>query len=425
MEIPAGCEYYPSQDVMPSEAVALLERFAFGLGQTYDSYLATENDREYFWSAERRGVIGFRRWHRYVHVLGGLLTTAEHRETLLADFLEFVDANRLTATFYSLGRDELPLFRQHGFQMNKCAEELIVRLDRTSWNGKAYQWLRRQENYCVRQGVRVEEVRPDPADPVFRDHVIPELDDINRAHLARTVHGRELEFFEGRFQPLALKRRRLFVARQESRIVAFLVCNPGLGGDLWAIEVYRRRPDAPRGVIPFSMLHVMRELQSEGVPYVSLSPVAFLRCGPPIKNDSLVLQFIFDFWWRRMNWLFDVRGLYHFKSRFRPYYRELFLATYPRITCKSMFAMAAIWKLFHVNPVRLFGHLMRYHARAGKRRTLSRPQWRPERKIRGMRREAGSHEPAAQPGSEITCPEPTFSHIVANQERPQEGLERV
>ena len=47
----------------------------------------------------------------------------------------------------------------------------------------------------------------------------------------------------------ALGDRRLFVARRDGRIEAFIVCNPCLGGTMWAVETYRRRADATRGVV--------------------------------------------------------------------------------------------------------------------------------------------------------------------------------
>lgn len=371
---------------MPPEAVALLERYAYEYGETYDAYLATENDREYFWSPGRMGVVAFARWHGVLNVLGGLLTAAEHREKLLGHFLEFVRLNRLTVNFFNIGRMQEKLFRRHKFKINKCTEELIVRLDRVNWQGKAFEWLRRQENFCIRQCLRVEEIDPRLDPQFYYERVVPQLEEVNREHLAGTLHGRELVFFEGRFDPWSLRRRRLFVSSEAGRIVAFVICNPALGGDMWAIEIYRRRADAPRGVIPFTMLQVMRQLKDEGVPYASLSSVPFLRCGPPISNDDLRFQSACQFFWHAMNWLFDVRGIYHFKSRFRPDYREMFLATYPRMSIRSMYSMGASWELFRVSPLRLMRHAARFWWDRSRRNGLAEPEPRPERKIRHLRR---------------------------------------
>ncbi len=86
-----------------------------------------------------------------------------------------------------------------------------------------------------------------------------------------------------------------------------------------------------------------------------------------------------------MNWLFDVRGIYHYKSRFRPYYREMFLATHPKITCRSLIATATTWKLFKFNPLHLVRHAWDLRRRGARRRTLSDPPPRPSRVIRELR----------------------------------------
>jgi phosphatidylglycerol lysyltransferase len=384
--IPHGCEFFANQSAMPAEAIAVLDRYAYEHGESYDSYLATEDDRQYFWSPDRRGVIGFVRWRRTLNILGGLLAPAQHVEELLEKFLEFARLNRLTVNFINIGRDQAKLFRRHGFKINKCGEELIVRLDRVNWQGKTYEWLRRQENYCVRQRLRVEEIDPQKDPEFYREQIVPQLETVNREHLAGTVHGRELVFFEGRFDPWALRRRRLFVTTDAGRIVAFVICNPALSGDMWAIEMYRRRTNAPRGVIPYSMLQVLRQLKDEGVLYGSLSSVPFLRCGPPVKNDDLRLQGGLQFFWYGMNWLFDIRGIYHFKSRFRPDSRELYLATYPRMTFESMFSLLFSWELLRISPLRLLRHVREYWRNREQRKVMVNPGPFAERKILKLRR---------------------------------------
>jgi phosphatidylglycerol lysyltransferase len=386
VHVPNGCEYFANQSLMPSDAIATLDRYAYEHGESYDSYLATEDDRQYFWSPGRRGVIGFVRWRRTLNILGGLLAPPQHVEELLEKFLEFTRLNRLTVNFINIGRDQAKLFRRHQFKINKCGEELIVRLDRVNWQGKAYEWLRRQENYCTRKQLQVEEIHPQKDTEYYCKCIVPQLEDVNREHLAGTPHGRELVFFEGRFDPWSLRRRRLFVTTDAGRIVAFVICNPALAGDMWAIEMYRRRADAPRGVIPFSMLQVLRQLKDEGTLYGSLSSVPFLRCGPPIKNDDLRLQGGCQFFWHGMNWLFDIRGIYHFKSRFRPDSRELYLAAYPRMTFESMFSLLFSWELLRISPLRLLRHLREYWHSREQRKGLVHPAPFAERKLLKLRR---------------------------------------
>ena len=381
--VPAGCEHYRSQVDMPQELNDRLRRCAQEFGETYAAFLVTEQDREYFWCTERRGVIGFRRLGRYVNVGDGLLAAPADRELLLRDFLAFVEQNRWRPTFLNVPRNEINMFRRHKCQVTKCGEEPLVRLQLTDWQGKESQWVRRQENFCKRQGVEVCEITPDTADAVYQEEVAPQLEEISRAHLDLTLHGKALRFFVSQFSAMQLSGKRLFVARKDSRIMAFIVCNPGLEDDFWAVEVYRRRQDAVRGVIPYVIMYAMRAMKAEGVRYFSLSLAPFLRCTP-ILGDSVMFRSVANFWWRFLNPVYDVRGMFHFKSRFRPDYREMYLAAKPRVTVRSLFAMALVWKLFHFNPLRLVQRGLR-HKRSAKHGDLATADGRPDRLIRDLR----------------------------------------
>jgi phosphatidylglycerol lysyltransferase len=381
--LPPGCEYYASQADMPAKAVAELERLAFEVGETYDAYLVTEPGREYFWLPDRRGVIGFNRWWKYLQIVGGLIADRQDHEELLDRFHEFIKANRWNATFFNVSRNDADLFRRRGFQIAKCGEEPIVRLDLATWRGKEYEWLRRQENYCKRQGMTCREV-VDLESPEYREVLAPKLQEMSRVHVADTLHAREMQFFVGRFDALDLGSKRLWVGELDGEPVGLVVCNPCLGGAMWAVEIYRRLSDAPRGAVPYMMMQAMRKLQEEGVDYASLSLIPLVRVAQPFhRDDSWIFQGVSWFWWRYMNWVFDVHGIYHFKSRFRPHYREMYVAVWPRVTVLSMWALQSAWGLLRFNPFRA---LRRAWAGRGKGRSqLADPPWRPERVIRELR----------------------------------------
>ncbi len=398
--VAADCEHYRSLAEMPLELNDRLRLHARKFGDTYASYLATEASREYFWAPKKLGVVAFCRRGRYLNVADGLLAASEDREQLLTAFLAFAEQNHWVASFMNVPRNEINMFRNQGCQVTKCGEEAIIQLDQTDWQGKNSQWLRRQENYCRRHGVEVSEVTPDPADPAYQDEVVPQLKAISRDHIASTLHRREMQFFVSHFSADMLGDRRLFVARKDTRIIAFIVCNPGLNDNFWAVEVYRRSKDAVRGVIPCVIMHAMRKMKAEGVQYFSLSLVPFLRCNP-VRGDSPVFRFAANFWWRNLNSIFDVQGIFHFKSRFRPDYREMYLAVHPATTIRSLLVIAYIWKLFHFNPLRLLKRNFRFR-RGSKQRSLAMPEQRSKRAIRQLR-----HKP--DPNDALPLPVTTLS----------------
>ncbi len=318
------------------------ERLAFDHGETYDSYLFLEDERHYFFSSEDRGFVSFAQWRRHVFVLGGLIAAAEDRPQLLREFMECVARNHWEVTFFNVVSADIPLFQDSGFELTKIGEEPLMDLQLATWRGKEFSWVRRQENHCIRERVHFREVQPEQSPQEYRDTIVPQLSEISDQHVRETVFGRELSLMVSRFDPYSLHRKRLFVAEREGRIEAFVIATPSAGGEVWATEMYRRRPDATRGVIPYLILQVSRTLKDEGVPFLSLCLVPGLHCQTRSDGNGLVKLYM-RMWWSRLPWWYDPRRVYHFKSRFRPAYRECFVAAFPRCRMQSMAAFHLKW----------------------------------------------------------------------------------
>jgi phosphatidylglycerol lysyltransferase len=153
LRVPAGCEYFSAQK-SPPEIEANVRRLAYQFGETYSSYLVTEDGWESFWSPGRAGVVRFVRWCGYYALsVGGLLAPPEEQAKLLKCFKEFLKLNNISVMFMNVGRDQLAPFRAQGFEITKTGEEPFVPLESATWQGKDFEWIRRQENYCKKQGL--------------------------------------------------------------------------------------------------------------------------------------------------------------------------------------------------------------------------------------------------------------------------------
>lgn len=423
-------EHFASREALPADAAARLEHCAYTYGETYDSYLVTEDDREYFFSTARRGVVAFKRSGWNVQVAGGLLADPDDQEELLHQFIEFVQSRRWRLTFFGIGRSSFKLFRRFGFQISKLGEEPIVVLDETEWKGQAYEWLRRQEKSCLKAGLTVREIFPEAEGTDYVNRIAPELEQVSREHLQSTLHQREMKFFVGQFEPHNLGRRRLFVAETNSRIECFIVLNPCVEGTMWATEIYRKRNDAARGVIPFAMLQVMRQLKSEKVGYVSLCLVLWLRSHAAVSGDSRMFRIMNNGLWKYFNALYDVRGMYHFKSRFRPHWRELYVASLPGLSWTSIILMGFTWGLLRVNPFRLAVAWWKDMFDAS-RKLLAEPPYRPEQVIRDLRRREATPVACSLPAEAIQSSLPSEyvetslpTDYAALEPEPVDGLRR-
>lgn len=329
-------------------AFATLERLAFEHGRYYDSYLAIEPGRGCFFSPQRRGAVSFARLGKYVKAIGGLLCPPEHRDELLDQFMAHIRAIRLHVAFYNIADDETHLFRQRGFQVAKWCDDATIDLAPRTWTGGAFEWIRRQTNYCTRHGIAFAEVT---ADAFPRDRRLSLLDEavaLDTALLSTKPQRRPTRVLVGTFDPAHLHRRRLFVALAEEgqgRLEGFIVCNPGQCGKFWSVEIYRHRPDAVRGVVPFLIHKALLQLRTEGAVTASLCPVLCnltTRLSPPIAWLGNAALWLFSI-------LIDIKGIYHFKSRFRPDFVSLSFCSYPRVTPGSFLAFIRLWGIADIS----------------------------------------------------------------------------
>lgn len=351
-----------------------LEELAFRHGQYYDSYLATDHGRDTFWSCEGLGAVAFVRAGRYLNVGGGLLAAERHRESLLAEVVAAADRRGEVVSFYNVAESDLPLFRDHGFQATKLGEEAVIDLDRWNCQGKSFEWLRRQVNYCRRQGLYAAEAERQEASPFEWSSLVAELEDVSAGFLAAKPQAGELRFLDGAFEPHSLGRRRVFVARAKTgRVEGFLVCNPYRNGTGWAFEIYRQRSDAVRGTIPFLMHETIRKLQQQNARRISLCLVPGLRTDGVLPGDSMLVRRGLMLGSRYFSFIFDTAGLYHFKSRFRPTFESRYLCARPKVTLGSAWSLVRLLGVLELDAAKMVRIISRRLRHRGRRATLAVP----------------------------------------------------
>jgi len=197
---------------MDAGAIARLEAVAYRYGRSYDSYLVMDLDRQYFWCSGGRAVLGFVLCKSYAVVIGGLIGPDDAREDLLTEFMEHCRGLGWTACFGLVSEQDLALFDRHGFQSTKIGEDALIDLGHCTWAGKAFEWVRRQTNYCERHELVCQEIDATKEATVSRSDRLAELADISRQFLDHTPHGHTMRYFVGQFDPALLHRRRVFAA---------------------------------------------------------------------------------------------------------------------------------------------------------------------------------------------------------------------
>jgi phosphatidylglycerol lysyltransferase len=342
----------PASAREPAFTSTPLHEFAYRYGNSYDAYLATEPGRLTFWSRDGQGVVTYIRHKRHVFVGGGLLAPDAHKEQLLREFLEHVESQGLRIVFHNIAENDLPHFRKFGFQITKWGEDPVVDLTTCTWSGKPFEWVRRQSNYCLRQGLTVVEVRPEAMGADEWSRIFAEVLEVGAESLATKPQTAEMKFYQGRLGEHPLGLRRLFIARGDDgagRIEGFVVCNPMQNGTVWATEIYRHRTGCVRGTVAFLLHQLMLQLQAEGIRAVSLSFIPGLHCRKWNAGESFLLRRGLIGVERRLSCVFDIPGVRHFKSRFRPHYDNLYICARPKLSFGSLVTMMRVWGVFKLS----------------------------------------------------------------------------
>ncbi|WP_373651627.1 MULTISPECIES: bifunctional lysylphosphatidylglycerol flippase/synthetase MprF [unclassified Schlesneria] len=337
-------------------AASPLMQFVYEHGHQPDSYLATAPGRETFWSSNRDGVVSYKRYGRNVLISGGLIAAPEDRPKLLREFLEFTNSRHWRASFFCIPEEDLPVFRAQGYIANKIGEDAVINLRTVTFAGKSFEWVRRQTNYCIRHGVTVEEIRPQELSQHAWTEILGELDEVCRDTMKMKPQVSELTFFDGSLGAHKLGFRRLFVARTEqadgSRIEGYVVCNPMNGGESWSTEIYRHRADCVRGTVPYLFHQIALRMQTEGVQELNLCIALARNCEDPIPGDKPFLRNSLTYFRNHFSVLFDLDGIDHFKSRFRPNYSNSYVCTAPGISPANIFATIRACGLLRISPLK-------------------------------------------------------------------------
>ena len=362
--VEAPVEVFPAQEVTPKhfqlltdDEWAQIECSAYQFGTAPESYDIACSTGSILRTPCGEGFLNVYPDRSFWHVPGGLIADDDKKPSTVRWLKQLATQQRRTVAVYSVSSEEASLFRDAGYQVNKFGEEALIDLGTVDWQGKSFEWVRRQTNYCRRQGLDVVEITSSEE----QQQLANELTDVFYDDLEDRVFTKPLRLLEGQFNPRALGRRRLFVARcgATGRTEGFLVISPMENGTAWAFETYRKRRDAVRGTIPYLFREVTDRLQSQGVRRVSLCLVPGKGvCADHSPETDAQLRFVLSMWYGKLNFLFSTAGQDYFKSRFRPRYVDRYVCVYPRNTWLSFISFLRIAGALQFNSRNLFRQLV-------------------------------------------------------------------
>jgi len=279
-------------------------------GRSAQDFFKLWPDKSYFFSASRQSFLAYRVGGAYALVLGDPVGPVEELAGTVQQFVEYCTDKGWSVGFHQVHAEHLPMYLRMGFRRRmKVGEDAIVDLAEFSLLGSSRKEFRNTVSRLERQGFRMERIEA----PLTAE-LVTELKSVSDAWLGMPGH-RERQFTLGRFVFAYVASMPVYVVRDpQGAIGAFLNLVPSFQTGLATVDLMRRRPDAPNGIMDFLFAAVFMELKQLGYRRFSLgmAPLAEFRNGERANPEERAVGWLM----RRFPVIFRADTLRRFKSKY-------------------------------------------------------------------------------------------------------------
>jgi phosphatidylglycerol lysyltransferase len=311
-------------------------------GNSSVAWFALADDTDYFFSRNARAVIAYRFESDVLLAIGDPIGPDEELRPLLEEFASYCADRDWQFAFFQARPERLPLYRSAGLRALHIGEDPVLHPATFSLEGGAMGNARRAANKAAAAGVAVRHFVPDqsPFDPGSApEGWLEQMRAISHDWL-RAHPGGEKGFCMGRFDPQRLPQEWLAVAYDEhtQRLDAFITWVPVPGRRGWALDLMRRRLEAPVGVMELLIVRSAEAARARGDAMLSLSLSALAKVDEPepaagaaaVTREALPPEpdRARAFLMQHLAAFYDFKGLFQWKRKFAPAFEDRYLV-YP------------------------------------------------------------------------------------------------
>ncbi len=297
------------------EAARLIDRW----GDSSLDFFKTWDDKVFFFSSDRRGVVSFGQTVSSAIALGDPVAgSPEAFNRVLNEYLDFCDANDWGVAFHQVSKAHLAEYAAAGLSSVKIGEEAIVEVAAFSLQGRSMKALRSSINRLEREGYRTTYFSP----PLSSD-VVTQLREISDEWLSLSGR-RERGFTLGGFRDDYVRDNPVMVVQSaDGAILAFANVIPdGVEGEA-TIDLMRRRSDLPNGIMDLLQVRLIEHFRDAGFARYSLGMAPFFNVGEesnaPVKERAIRLLY------EHVSRIFSYKGLHNYKAKFTPIWEPRYL----------------------------------------------------------------------------------------------------
>lgn len=313
----------------------------------------------HFLAPDGEGLVNYRLVNNVAVVLGDPVCASETFEHVTCSFLDFCALHRWRVAFYQAHPEPLATYHALKLQAFKMGEEAMIHPQTFTLSGSAMANVRTSCRRAEREGVVIHWYEGVPP-----TEVVQQLEQVSSTWLESKAGKHALEemgFSMGRLDELMnIAERAEMVANisipsnefhttvprymtevattSSGKVCAFVTFTPIYGVSSieaavtcnqpevqdwgWALDLMRRTPDAPPGVIELLLVRAIERFRACGAQIVSLGMVAMADTRQEMTpRQRQLTNFVID----RLHLLETRHTLFNFKQKFHPHWESRYL----------------------------------------------------------------------------------------------------
>lgn len=288
---------------------ARARRLLVRYGRSALDYFKASKDKSLFFSSTGESVLAYRVAGSFAVVLADPVGPEREMPGIIAEFAALCADNDWRLAFYQTLPDLLPIYRQLGFKKLKAGDDAIVDLRAFTLRGGRGRSLRSSLHKIERLGIRAELFAP----PLSGD-LLNRLQDVAEAW-QRIPGRRERQFALGQWEPDYVRDTPVFAALDShDRVIAFVNIVPSYRQRESTIDLMRRMPGAPNGVMDYILIKLFERSREDGFERFNLGMAPM--CGFSESEEASPEERTVHAFVQRLDFIFSYRGIRSYKAKF-------------------------------------------------------------------------------------------------------------
>jgi len=297
----------------------LLERYG---GGSEDFFKLWPEDKEYIFTSNQEAAVAYKVRRGVALGAGDPFGKHTSLDDAISTFQTFCHKHSFDMTFVHVTNKHQKLYEKHQLVMQKIGEEAVIDLKTFAEVTAVNKKWRHVKNKFDKLGYEFE-LRPAPLSPTLLDELKRVSDD-----WLETPGRIERGFFMGYFDPAYIGNCTVGILRNdEKQIVSFVNLIESFDPDEANIDLFRQRQGSPTNMNDYMIHQTLLAMHRQGFARFNLGLCPLVGLDDAAENGpiSRALGLVYNYGGK----FYSFKGLYQFKSKFEPEWRDRYIAYEP------------------------------------------------------------------------------------------------